>query len=226
MNGDLRTPDLATTIRLDIGALTLECRAVCFDLDGVLADSHDHITRAITRWARERQVDLRDLAEASRSLTDVEFVRIAAPHLDAEAEAREIQRIEYELAAETPPMPGALELYRSIPRHATAVVTSGARAVVTRRLHSLGVGDPNILVSADDVTAGKPDPEPYRTALRHLGAHPADAIAVEDTVVGARSARAAGMRVIGVGEHLTGGWLTTLFETCVPSLHHIGTRRA
>jgi mannitol-1-/sugar-/sorbitol-6-phosphatase len=210
-----------TTVLLEIGALEFRCSAVCFDLDGVLADSHDHIDQAVTDWARSRDVVLHNLTDASRSLTDVEFMRIAAPHLDPEAEARAIQRIEYELAAETLPMPGALELYHSIPREATAIVTSGARDVVSRRLGSLGIPDPNIMVSADDVTAGKPDPEPYRAALRQLEACPRDAIAVEDTVAGARAAKAAGVRVIGVGERLARDWPATLFETCVPTLRHI-----
>ncbi|MGM1064162.1 HAD-IA family hydrolase, partial [Saccharothrix sp. Mg75] len=209
-----------TTVLLGAGALEFRCSAVCFDLDGVLADSHDHIERAVTDWAASRRVGLDGLADASRSLTDVEFVRIAAPHLDAEAEARAIQRIEYELAARTTPMPGALELYRSIPREVTAVVTSGARDVVTRRLDSLGIPDPNVVVSADDVSAGKPDPEPYRAALLRLEASPGDAVAVEDTVTGASAARAAGLRVIGVGERLA-RVPAGVFDTCVPSLRHV-----
>ncbi|SDC22396.1 HAD family hydrolase [Actinokineospora iranica] len=220
MNNNLGTSE-RTGILLRIGTLELRCRAVCFDLDGVLADSHDHIDRAVTHWAASRRIGMDNLAEASRSLTDVEFVRMAAPHLDPETEAGEIQRIEYELAADTPPMPGALELYRSVPKRATAIVTSGSRHVVTRRLRSLGIPDPNILISADDVTAGKPAPEPYRAALRLLDIHPDDAIAIEDTIVGATSAKAAGMSVIGVGERLSRDWAGTLFETCVPTLRHV-----
>ena len=57
-----------------------------------------------------------------------------------------------------------------------------------------------VMVCIDDVANGKPDPEPYRTALLRLGVDPARAIAVEDTLTGRRSAEAAGLRVVMFGD--------------------------
>ncbi|NUU22948.1 MAG: HAD-IA family hydrolase, partial [Streptomycetaceae bacterium] len=86
-----------------------------------------------------------------------------------------------------------------------AVVTSGARAVAIGRLETVGLPVPAAFVAADDVTAGKPDPEGYLRGARLLGVDPADCVVVEDAEAGLRAAHAAGMRAIAVGRALGEG---------------------
>jgi sugar-phosphatase len=143
--------------------------------------------------------------------------------LDADAEAAAIQRLEVELAAGTRPLPGALDAHTGVPRHARAVVTSGARDVATARLAAAGIPAPAVLVTADDVEYGKPHPQPYADAVRRLGRPAGQCIAIEDSANGARSAKRAGLTVIGVGtrdpelssaaDHVIGGMRDLAFTT-------------
>ena len=80
-----------------------------------------------------------------------------------------------------------------------AVATSARRADAIGLLGPLGLLDRfAVIVSAEDVTRGKPDPEVYLLAARRLGTPPASCLAFEDALVGVQAARNAGMRVVGV----------------------------
>jgi sugar-phosphatase len=97
-------------------------------------------------------------------------------------------------------IPGAAELIAALPLDRWAVVTSGTRLLATARLAAAGLPVPRVLVTADDVTDGKPHPEGYRTAATRLGLEPTDTVVLEDAPSGVTAARAAGVAaVIGVG---------------------------
>ena len=95
-------------------------------------------------------------------------------------------------------MPGALDLVRSVPAGKWGVVTSGSRLLATNRLPYCGLPVPDVLVTSDDVTHGKPYPEPYLKGAERLGFSPAECLVIEDAPAGIAAARAAGMRVIGM----------------------------
>ena len=95
-------------------------------------------------------------------------------------------------------MPGASELLHALPRDRWAVVTSGTRLVATARLHLTGLPVPDVLVPADDVTHGKPHPEPYLKAALLLAVNPEECLVVEDAPAGIQSAHAGGMKAIGI----------------------------
>jgi sugar-phosphatase len=95
-------------------------------------------------------------------------------------------------------MPGAIELVRSIPEGRWGVVTSGTRLLASARLRFGGLPVPKILVTADDVANGKPHPEPYLKGAELMGVKPADCLVIEDAPAGIQSARAGGMKVIGM----------------------------
>jgi sugar-phosphatase len=90
------------------------------------------------------------------------------------------------------PIPGALQLLADIPAGRWAVVTSGTRQFALRRISAAGLPQPAQLVTADDVSAGKPDPEPYMAAAQRLGAHPSECLAIDDSPAGIESASRAG----------------------------------
>ena len=95
-------------------------------------------------------------------------------------------------------VPGARALFASLPEHRRAVVTSGTPPIATARLRAAGFPLPRTLVTADDVTRGKPDPQPYLLAAQRLGVPPDRCLAVEDAPAGIASARAAGCQVLAV----------------------------
>ena len=173
------------------------CAAILFDLDGVLLDSTRVVTEQYTRWALENGLDPGLILKAAHGVRTVEVIRRVAPHLDAAAETRKIEEREA-AASEAIVMPGAIDLVNSIPGDRWCVVTSGTRLLATSRMRRLGVPVPDILVTADDVKNGKPDPEPYRKGTELLRVDAAQCLAVEDAPAGIRSAHAAGMRVVSL----------------------------
>ena len=94
-------------------------------------------------------------------------------------------------------LPGAAELLADPPAP-LAVVTSGTLNLVRSRLGPAGLSEPDVLITVDRVTKGKPDPEGYLMAADELGVDPADCVVLEDAPAGIEAGRAAGARVIGI----------------------------
>ena len=94
------------------------------------------------------------------------------------------------------PIPGAAEFVASLPEDRWAVVTSAPRALAARRLEAAGLILPAVLVTAEDVVAGKPDPSGYRLAASRLGVDVTDCAIFEDADIGIRAAEAAGGQLI------------------------------
>lgn len=175
---------------------TLECGALLFDLDGVLVDSGASTERAWRLWAEKHDLDAQEILKIAHGRRTVETVQLVAPHLSAEDEKAILEDIEVEDVAEIGEILGAAELLRALPPERWAVVTSGTRKLATSRLHQMSLPVPRVLVCAEDVTNGKPDPECYLKAARLLGVDSEDCIVIEDAPTGIEAAHAAGMRVI------------------------------
>lgn len=177
---------------------TFSCSAILFDLDGVLCDSTKAVDREWREWAARKKVDGDAVMAIAHGVRTLEVIRRVAPHLDAEAEAAAIENHEAHDQRGVVVMPGAPDLLRLIPAGRWAVVTSGSRLLATNRLRHCGLPVPEVLVTADDVTNGKPHPEPYLKGAERLGFHAADCLVIEDAPAGIESARAGGMTVIGM----------------------------
>src|SRR5437667_11404420 len=95
-------------------------------------------------------------------------------------------------------MPAATDLIRSIPDGRWCVVTSGTHLLAAARLRLSGLPTPRVLVTADEVKKGKPDPEPYLKGAQLLGFDPVDCLVIEDARAGIQSAHAGGMKAIGL----------------------------
>ena len=173
------------------------CSAILFDLDGVLLDSTRVVAEQYSRWARENGLDPEYVMEAAHGVRTVEVIQRVAPHLDAVAEPKKIEA--RDAAADgIVQIPGALALLGSIPRGRWGVVTSGTRFLAVNRMQKFGIPVPDIMVTADDVSNGKPDPEPYRLGAELLKTDPAQCVVFEDAPAGIRSAHGAGMKVISL----------------------------
>ncbi len=176
----------------------LTCRAVLFDLDGVLVDSERVVTHTWKRWAARHRLEIPDLVRRAHGRRSIETVRDVAPFLDAEAEARWLESTELSDADGLRALPGAAELFASISDRTRAVVTSGGRALAEFRLRAVAYPVPSVLVSADDVQHGKPTPDGYLLAAERLGVDAAACVVIEDTPPGIAAGRAAGAQVIAV----------------------------
>lgn len=186
----------------------LVCKALLFDLDGVLADTTALVEAMWEAWAESRGLDA-GLATEVHGRPTAEIIGDVAPGLDPTEEARSIERTQEGQIPTVSPVEGALELVASLPAGSWAIVTSGTRAQAAARLAAIGLQPPAIVITSEDVAAGKPDPEPYLTAAARLGIGPEDCVVFEDAPAGLASGRAAGMRTIGVtttmGPELLGG---------------------
>ena len=171
--------------------------AVLFDLDGVLVDSTASVTRSWGRWAVEYDVSAQALQENHGQPAQALVQRLLGPERVAAGLAR-IESIEVDDAAAVEAIPGARDLFASLPEHRRAVVTSGTPPIATARLRTAGFPLPRTLVTADDVPRGKPDPAPYLLAAQRLGLPPERCLAVEDAPAGIASATAAGCQVLAV----------------------------
>ncbi len=177
---------------------TFKCSAILFDLDGVLVDSTPSVSRQWSLWARENHIDPKRAVEIAHGRRTIESVRLLAPHLDAEAETKKIENREVADNEGVVVMRGAAKLLESLPAGLWCVVTSGTRRLAAARLKVGDLPVPKVLISADDVVNGKPDPEPYLKGAEQLKMSPAKCLVIEDAPAGIAAAHAAGMKVIAL----------------------------
>jgi mannitol-1-/sugar-/sorbitol-6-phosphatase len=176
----------------------MQCSGVLFDLDGVLIDSTPCVSRVWRQWAMEKGLDPDRVVHVAHGRRSVETIALVAPALDAEAENLEVERRELADTEGLTVFPGALELLCALPLGKWTIVTSGTRPLATLRLQVAGLPLPERMVTADDVTQGKPHPQPYLKGAEILGLNPVDCIVLEDAPSGLKAARAAGCRSFGI----------------------------
>ena len=180
-------------------------RAVAWDIDGTLIDSEPLHQRALVAASAALGDDLSDVEpEAFRGVHAVDIWKALKPRFPAgslfSTWIAAIEGYYVAHAGELEPIRGAIEAMRALQARgvAQACVSNSGRTIVDANIKALGVAKIIAFsMSLEDVSAGKPDPEPYREAARRLGAEPKATVAVEDSGAGARSARAAGLYVVG-----------------------------
>ena len=180
--------------------MKIHAEALLFDNDGTLVSSLESVHRCWTRWAEEFGITAEEFARVE--LHGRPAVEIAADLLPADVVPRALARIE-QLEVEDVPnggvhlLPGTRAFLDALPTDRWAVVTSATRRLAEARLEAVGIL-PKTMVAADDVTRGKPDPEPYLLAARELGVDPARCVVFEDAPAGLRAGRAAGMTTVAL----------------------------
>jgi sugar-phosphatase len=172
--------------------------SVLFDLDGVLVDSKKVVERVWVRWAGEHGIPADDVLSYVHGRRGLEVISMFAPHLDVEEEAKRICEREAHETADLEAIPGARECVTLARAGAWAVVTSGSRELATARLSTVGLPIPDVLITSDDVSFGKPHPEPYERARERLGVAGSECVVVEDAPAGITAAKCAGMTVFAV----------------------------
>jgi HAD superfamily hydrolase (TIGR01509 family) len=176
-----------------------DVRAVLLDMDGTLVDSDAHVERAWRVWAAEYGADLERVMAVQPGRAAESTVRIVAPHLDDAGVARAARRqsdLQLDDAPGTRALPGAHELLATLDELGLpwAVVTGAVRPLARDRLTAAGITPP-LLVTVEEVAAGKPAPDGFLLAAARLGVDPGRCLVVEDAAAGIESGRRAGARV-------------------------------
>lgn len=181
------------------GTLEIHAEALLFDNDGTLVSSLESVHRCWTRWAGEYGITAEDFARVE--LHGRPAAEIAADLLPAAVVPEAVARIEEleveDVAGGVVLLPGTAALLASLAAERWAVVTSATRRLAEARLAEVGVR-PKTLIAADDITRGKPDPEPFLLAARTLGVDPARCVVFEDAPAGLAAGRAAGMTTVAL----------------------------
>jgi sugar-phosphatase len=175
-----------------------QCEVILFDLDGVLVDSTKSVVQIWTAWSQSQGIPPEKTMEIVHGRRTIEALQMLAPQLDIKAEADEIEAGITLKKDGTVAISGAQQLLKTLPLDRWCVVTSGLKKFAKIRLKDAGLPVPNILVSAEDVTNGKPNPEPYLKGAKLAGKIPAECLVIEDAIAGIKSAHAGGMKAIGI----------------------------
>ncbi|GAA2948165.1 HAD family hydrolase [Streptomyces enissocaesilis] len=204
--------------------MRIDAEALLFDNDGTLLSSMESVIRCWTRWAQEYGISAEEFAAVE--LHGRPAAEIVADLLPADTVPGAVARIEEleveDVAGGVVILPGTAELLASLSSPGLpaspgrtgeqageregerggapmrwAVVTSASRRLAEARLAEAGI-HPATLIAADDITRGKPDPEPFLLAARRLGVDPARCVVFEDAPAGLRAGRAAGMRTVAL----------------------------
>jgi sugar-phosphatase len=172
--------------------------AFLFDMDGTLVDSIAVANRVWTRWAEGHGIDPDAVLRTMHGVRAAETIRRHLPHGDVERETALLTEAEMADMDGVLELAGAAALLRSLPPQRWAIVTSAPRALALARLRQAGIPVPPVLVTAEDVTRGKPAPDCFLLAAARLGVEPGHCLVWEDAPSGIAAAEAAGATVVVV----------------------------
>ena len=174
-------------------------RAFLFDMDGTLLNSIAAAERVWSIWAQRHGLDVAAFLATIHGARAIDTItRQALPGVDPEAEAQWITEAEINDVEGVVAIPGAIAFLNDLPGDQWALVTSAPRTLALRRLQAAGITPPAVLVTAEDVAIGKPDPACYILGAQRLGVPVQECLVFEDAAVGIRAGEAAGADVMVV----------------------------
>ncbi|ORY23350.1 HAD-like domain-containing protein [Naematelia encephala] len=204
-------------------------KGMLFDMDGTLLDSTPAVNATWDYFAREYDLDLHEVLKTSHGTRTIDNLRkwcglSEQAELEAATEqfesmiVSEAQRLKSEGKTGLEILPGVLDILGELDKASTpvwAIITSATLLYASDALPTAGVPKPPKLITANDVTKGKPHPEPYLTGAKILGYDIKDCIVIEDAPSGIRSGVASGARVLAVCTSHTRAKVTGLGATWI-----------
>jgi sugar-phosphatase len=172
--------------------------AIIFDLDGVLANSIAVVEEAWGIWCAEKGLDYDAVMQVAHGRRKTEILAIVLPGRDAQPEIDRLTELEGARIVAVKKIAGAAELVAKLPAGRWAIATSGERPAALARLRQVGIVPPAVVITAEDVSFGKPNPEVYLKAAAGIGMSPERCLVFEDAPAGIAAARAAGMTAVAV----------------------------
>ncbi|GGQ15976.1 HAD-IA family hydrolase [Streptomyces roseolilacinus] len=180
----------------------LTARALLLDMDGTLVNSDAVVERVWRRWALRHGLDPQEALKVVHGRQGYATMALLLPDRPMERNVAENLELLAEETADLDgvvPVPGAPAFLAAIAALPHALVTSADAALARARMGAAGLRMPDTRVTAECVSASKPDPEGFLKGAVELGFAPEDCVVFEDSEAGIAAGRAAGMRVVGVG---------------------------
>jgi mannitol-1-/sugar-/sorbitol-6-phosphatase len=211
-------------------SITLTVHGILFDMDGVLISSTGADARAWLRWAALRGMESTFSIHATHGRRAVDTLRALRPDLDPGPEITLLEDLDAEDHTGTEVLPGVQRLLASLQAEAHfdgggsgarwTIVTSASQRLMENRLRHVGLPIPATIITANNVTHGKPHPEPYLNGTLSLGLEPSQCLVIEDSPAGIQSGKAAGCKTLGVLTSHTAAELAAA-DWLVPSLESV-----
>ncbi|WP_158893864.1 HAD family hydrolase [Amycolatopsis anabasis] len=202
--------------------MEINCSALLLDIDGTLVNSLGAVERTWRAWAAEYGLDGDAVLRVCHGRRSEETIADFLPGEQVESAVARLDELELADLDGVVACAGAAELLAAN-RLPWAVVTSGIVALGTARMKAAGFSLPEVFITAESVTEGKPAPECYRLAARKLGVPAGDCVVIEDAPAGVRAGRAAGATVVAVTTTHRAEELGDA-DFVVPSLDHVTVR--
>ena len=188
--------------------------AFLFDMDGTVLDSIAVAERVWGAWALRHGLDVETFLPTIHGVRAEETIRRQKlANIDIAGETEAILQAEVADVEGVIPIPGAEDFLRALPAGRWAIVTSAQRELALRRMAAAGLPIPAVLVTAEDVSCGKPAPDGYALAARRLGVAADACLVFEDAPAGLLAGTAAGADVVVITTTHRHG-----FETDHPTL--------
>lgn len=170
--------------------------AFLFDMDGTLLNSTIAAERVWAKWARKHGLNVETFLPTIHGVRSIDTVRKQnLPGIDAELEAAGISQAEIEDVDGVIAIEGVAAFLASLPRDRWAVVTSAPLALAQARMGAAGLELPDVVITAEDVTRGKPAPDGFLLAAQRLGVDARECLVFEDAPAGIAAAKAAGASI-------------------------------
>lgn len=196
--------------------VTLTARALLLDMDGTLLNSDASVERVWREWSAEHGLDADEVLKVVHGRQGYATMAIVLPDRPMEENYADNRWMLARETADTEgvvPIPGAAAFLASLTQLPHALVTSADVALSDARMRAAGLTMPARRISAESVSASKPDPEGFLKGAAELGVDPEDCIVFEDSEAGIAAGTAAGMRVVGVGHRAAAFAPTVHVET-------------
>ncbi|WP_404947048.1 HAD-IA family hydrolase [Rhizobium terrae] len=171
--------------------------AFLFDMDGTILNSIAAAERVWGRWAAGMGLDVEEFLPTMHGKRGIDTIGgLNLPGVEPVVEAEKILRGEIEDVEGVVPIPGAVEFLSALPPERWAIVTSSPIELAKVRLAAAGIPQPLYMVTAEDVTIGKPNPQGYILGSERLGVSPSDVLVFEDVLAGIQAGENAGADVM------------------------------
>ena len=174
--------------------------AFLFDMDGTLLDSSAVVDRVWGFWANKHGVDAKKLLADVHGVRAEDTIRRFAPAgSDVAKETQWILEAEVKDVDGVVPVDGINAFIDRLEAGTWAIVTSAPRALAEVRLRAVNLPIPDVMITAEDVQRGKPDPQGFLLGAQRLGMSIGECLVFEDSPAGVAAAKAAGADVAIVG---------------------------